>query len=68
VTDKGIYFLRSQIIQFLSFADRKLTRIGEVGKLPSNSPVFSVTRDGRWIAWAQLDHEDSDLMLLENFR
>jgi serine/threonine protein kinase len=69
VTDKGLYFLSGQIIQFMSFANRKLTRVGEIGK-PANTgrPTFTVTRDGRWIAWAQLDHEDSDLMLLENFR
>jgi Tol biopolymer transport system component len=69
VTDKGVYFVSSQVIQFLSFANRKLTRICEVAKpLTTTAPFFSVTRDGRWIAWAQIDHEDSDLMLLENFR
>jgi Tol biopolymer transport system component len=69
VTDKGVYFVSSQVIQFLSFANRKLTRICEVAKpLTTTAPYFSVTRDGRWIAWAQIDHEDSDLMLLENFR
>jgi serine/threonine protein kinase/WD40 repeat protein len=69
VTDKGLYFLSGQIIQFMSFANRKLTKIGEIAK-PGTfaAPHFSVTRDGRWIAWSQLDHEDSDLMLLENFR
>ena len=69
VTDKGVYFLNSQIIQFLSFANHKVFRIGQMGK-PGNTarPTFSVTRDGRWIAWEQLDHEDSDLMLLENLR
>jgi Tol biopolymer transport system component/tRNA A-37 threonylcarbamoyl transferase component Bud32 len=69
VTDKGVYFLNGQIIQFLSFANHKVIRIGQIGK-PGNTarPTFTVTRDGRWIAWAQLDHEDSDLMLLENFR
>ena len=47
----------------------QLTRIGEIRK-PANTvaPHFTITRDGRWIAWSQLDHEDSDLMLLENFR
>ena len=31
-------------------------------------PGFSVTRDGRWMVWAQIDHLDSDLMLIEHFR
>ena len=57
VTDKGVYFLSGQIIQFLSFASHKVIRIGQIGK-PANiaRPTLSVTRDGRWIAWAQLDH------------
>ena len=67
--DKGVYFLSGRIIQLFSFANHKLTRIGEIAKPPNNGrTTFSVTRDGHWIAWAQLDHQDSDLMLLENFR
>ena len=31
-------------------------------------PYFTATRDGRWIAWSQIDHLGSDLMLVENFR
>ena len=69
VAANGVYFLSGRLIQFFSFANHKLTRIDEITKpVNTNTGRFSVTRDGRWIAWAQLDHEESDLMLLENFR
>ena len=33
------------------------------------SKIFpTLSPDGLWIAWSQLDREESDLMLLENFR
>ncbi len=69
VTENGVYFIDSQRkIQYFNFATRKLILVGTIEKpVITFTPGFSVTRDGRWIAWAQLDHEDSDLMLLENF-
>ena len=33
-----------------------------------SAPVMAVTQDGRTIAWTQIDHQDTDLMLIENFR
>ena len=52
-----------------SRATDKLTHVGTVSKpLASGSGAFTSTRDGRWIAWAQAGREESDLMLLENFR
>jgi hypothetical protein len=32
------------------------------------TPSLSVTGDGRWIAWSQIDHQQSNLMLVDNFR
>ena len=50
-------------------ARRQVRQVGAIEKSVSRgNPGFSVTRDGRWILWAQVDHVDSDLMLLENFR
>jgi serine/threonine protein kinase len=70
VAAHGLYFIDVQRrILCFSFAKRKLIQVGTIEKpVITFTPGFSVTRDGRSIAWAQLDHEDSDLMLLENFR
>ena len=32
------------------------------------SPGLSVSRDGRWILYWQVDYNDNDIMLVENFR
>jgi len=77
VAGNGIYYLDflhrlpdgGVPIQWFSFATRKPVPAGVVHKLSADTgPKLAVTRDGRWIAWAQIDHEDSDLMLIENFR
>jgi serine/threonine protein kinase len=70
VAENGVYFIDSQRkVQLFSFARHKLIQVAAIEKpVITFTPGLSVTRDGRWIAWAQLDHEDSDLMLLENFR
>jgi dipeptidyl aminopeptidase/acylaminoacyl peptidase len=73
VSDKGIFFVdlsqSAQPLQFFSFGRRKVVTFGAIGKpvIPA-TPGFAVSRDGRWLAWAQLDRHESDLMLLENFR
>jgi Tol biopolymer transport system component/DNA-binding winged helix-turn-helix (wHTH) protein len=72
VTKDGIYFVprRSpgsvRTIQFLSFATGK---IGIIGTL--EMPVIyslTVSPDGRWISYSQIDQVGSDLMLVEDFR
>ena len=74
VSGNGIYFVGATrsgraTVQFLSSGGRNLTQIFNIEKpLFRTAPGFSVTRDGRWIAWDQADREESDLMLLENFR
>jgi len=37
-------------------------------RLVQGPPAFSVSPDGRWILYAQLDQAGSDVMLIENFR
>jgi hypothetical protein len=75
VAGDGIYFVEGTRfasvanVQFFSFSSRKLTQILKLERpLFHVAPGFSATRDGRWIAWDQADREESDLMLLENFR
>jgi len=47
----------------------KTSRIGGIAKAIWNAPpVFSVSRDGRHFLWNQTDHQDADLVLVDNFR
>jgi Tol biopolymer transport system component len=53
-------------IQFFNFATRRIRSISMVER-----PVFnylSVSPDGRWMLYSQIDQVGSDLMLVENFR
>jgi Tol biopolymer transport system component len=78
VADKGIYFVDFEAapspsapkpVKFFDFDTRQITAAGAIeGELNRGFPAFTVTHDGRWIAWAQIDRHDSDLMLVENFR
>jgi len=59
----------SQTIRFYNFATNKVTQIGQIEReVERTAPGFSVTRDGRLIAWSQIDHTEADLMMIENFR
>jgi len=56
-------------IQFYDFQTRKMTQIGVIEKgVIRGYPGFSVTWDGRTMAWSQVDQGESDLMMIENFR
>jgi tricorn protease-like protein len=76
VADRGTYFLDFAVpeglakpIRFLDFATGRMTDIGAVrNDVVFGSPGFSVSKDGRRIVWSQIDHTDSDLVLIENFR
>ncbi len=72
VTDRGIYFVSyatpgaRNSLQFYRFSTAETRRIAEIGK-----PAFiglSVSPDGRSILYTQVDRDESDLMLVENFR
>jgi len=72
VAKDGIYFIpetgsrKSQSICFFSFASGQIKAVATV-----DSPwghFISVSPDGRWILYPQLDLAGSDLMLVENFR
>jgi Tol biopolymer transport system component len=55
-------------IKFFNPATREIATVGTIDQALTPGPSFSVTRDGRWSVWSQLDHTDSDLGLMENFR
>jgi len=75
--DAGVYYLdskrastdNSMPLVLFRLPSRKTIPIAVIPKLvTSNSQKISVTGDGRWITWTQLDHQDSDLLMIENFR
>jgi Tol biopolymer transport system component/DNA-binding winged helix-turn-helix (wHTH) protein len=71
VVKEGIYFATAEdpakpLIEFYSFATRKVTKVASLAK-PFSSGL-SVSRDGRWLIYAQVDQSGSDIMLMENFR
>ncbi len=74
VTEAGIYFATEEqpkqtLIEFFSFATRQVTLIATMPKgLDRSTPGLSVSPDGRWLIWSQLDQQGSDILLLENFR
>jgi Tol biopolymer transport system component/DNA-binding winged helix-turn-helix (wHTH) protein len=71
VTEQGIYFATAEnpsrpLIEFFSFATGQVTQIAALEK-----PFYlglSVSPDGRWLIYSQLDQSGSDIMLMENFR
>jgi Tol biopolymer transport system component len=71
VADKGIYFARpgekaSWVLEFFSFATRRLTRVAALDKEPAGG--LGVCPDGRWLVYAQTDSRGMNIMLVENFR
>jgi Tol biopolymer transport system component len=72
VTAQGVYFLSSRgreaqaSIQFLSFASGQTSTLVQLDK-----PVdlgLTVSPDGRYLLYPQVDYAGSDLMLVENFQ
>ena len=74
VQDSGIYFVAPvasarPAIKFFSFATRRVTQLGALERHPVQGPSgLAISRDGRWLLYAQVDQSVSDLMLVEHFR
>ena len=73
ILNHGIYFARPEVrsgtaIRFFSFATRQVTPVAVLEKsLIQGPPALTVSPNGRWILYAQLDQSGSDVMLVENF-
>jgi dipeptidyl aminopeptidase/acylaminoacyl peptidase len=77
LAENGIYYLDvaarspegAAPLMWFSFATHKLVQVGAVRKpIIAVTPTLSVTTDGRRIAWAQIDRQQSEIMLIDNFR
>jgi serine/threonine protein kinase len=76
VTDEGVYFSpgRSRVedtflqstIEFLDFSTGRIRMVAQLDK-----PLFlglTVSPDGRWLLYSQIDRSGTDLMLVDNVR
>ena len=72
IVKEGIYFIPRPdsagrySLQFFNFATKKIRSLSTI-----EGPIeayLSVSPDGRWILYSQIDQQGSDLMLVENFR
>jgi Tol biopolymer transport system component len=72
VANEGIYFIpkrsadQKNSIQFLSFATGKVRTVVLMSAPPASG--LSISPDGQFLLFSQIDDEGSDLMLVENFR
>ena len=76
MTEQGIYFVagneqpfssdQTDFIKFLRFSTGKIEDIVQLG----GPPFFGLTvsPDGRWLVYSQVEQLGSDLMLVDNFR
>jgi Tol biopolymer transport system component len=72
--EQGICFLnlRAQpnpTLEYFNFASNQVTLIGKSERIRpfGGSPGLAVSADGRWVLYRQIDQNDNDIMLVENF-
>jgi hypothetical protein len=76
VADQGIFYLDFAAasnepvpLMLFRFGSGKSSRVAAIDKVqPGADPGLTVSRDGRWVAWAQFARFESNLMMIENFR
>jgi Tol biopolymer transport system component len=76
LTGEGIYFSEVvssilPVLKFYRFATGQVEIFRKFSKdtrFDVNSTAFSISPDGRWIIYTQIDQASSDLMLMENYR
>ena len=73
----GIYFIAEDhdassastwVLKRFRFDTRKLSVVSRLEKPPWGPSPLDVSPDGSWFIYVQNDRDDSDLMLVENFR
>jgi hypothetical protein len=68
VVPAGIYFVAAEAprsLLYFDFASRKSHKIFEVDR--DFVDGLSVSPDGRWILYSQVDEENRDIMLVDHF-
>ena len=73
VSQRGILFLNSEReFEAIDLYDPGAAKVSRIGRLPftvpKEFPGMTFSRDGRWALTNHVDHGESDLMLIENFR
>ncbi len=69
----GLYLLKADAtptVEFYDFATRRSALIGEIprARIFTVAGALAVSPDDVWILYVQLDRDDSDIVLVENFR
>jgi len=72
-TESGIYFMADvnhhTEVDFFDLNSHKVRRVFTLEKfLPGWSGGVSISRDGKWLLYPQLDERSSDLMMIENWK
>jgi Tol biopolymer transport system component len=70
VSTRGIYFVEAKanpaVVRFFDFRTRRVTDVLTIGKpLALQTPSLSVSPDGRWLMYSEIDDRGSDLMMLK---
>ncbi len=77
VTPEGIYFVPGNFnpsttlsvgIKFFRSATREVTDVATMGRIVPWVPGLAVAPDGRSLLYAQLDQDDSDIMLVDGYQ
>jgi Tol biopolymer transport system component len=74
IVKEGIYFIPKPdsagrySIQFFNFATKRIRSITTIERPEYSGVVLSVSSNGRWILYSQIDQVGSDLMLVEHFK
>ena len=76
ITSEGVCFFDLTLspapaVKFFNFASRQVTTLVKLDPAKSSSALGSriaVSPDGQWVLYSQLDQNDLEIMLVENFR